>query len=123
MDIQNSNEKTPIWKKQLRLPQQTFVDFAVANYRKKLLSDFIEESYFFYDKSNLIKESFIAETNKLISKYGSISYFGKKINNISEIISSNQPLEHNVKKDIIKKLQKLTVQIFVNGQKKSKIFL
>ena len=73
----------------------------MANYRKKLFSDFIEESYFLYDKSNLIKES-ITEINKLISIYGSISYFGKKINKIAEIISSNKPLEFDVEKDTIK---------------------
>ena len=50
-----------------------------------------------YDKSNLLKESFIAEINNLISVYGSISYFGKKLNKIAEAISSSNPLEFNVK--------------------------
>ena len=36
-DIWNNNEKTPIWKEQLRLPQQTFVEFALENYRKNYL--------------------------------------------------------------------------------------
>ena len=31
-DIWDNNEKTPIWIEQLRLPQQTFVEFALANY-------------------------------------------------------------------------------------------
>ena len=36
-DIWNNNEKTPIWKERLRLPQQTFVEFALENYRKNYL--------------------------------------------------------------------------------------
>ena len=75
-----------------------FVEFALANYRKKLLSDFIRESYFLYDKSNLIEESFITEISKLIWVSGSMSYFGKKLDEIAEIISSNHPLEFCVKK-------------------------
>ena len=53
--ISNNNKKTPIWIEQLELLQQTFVEFSLANYRKKVTADFIEESYFLYDKSNLIK--------------------------------------------------------------------
>ena len=60
-----------------------------------------------YDKSNLIEESFITEINKLISVYGSISYFGKKLDEIAEIVSSNNPLEFNVKKHC-KKFSKLS---------------
>ena len=69
-DIWNNNEKSPTWKEQLRLPQQTFVAFALANCRKKLFSNFIRESSFLYDKSNLIEEYFKTEINKLISIYG-----------------------------------------------------
>ena len=75
-DIWNNNEKAPIWKEQLRLPWQTFVESVLANYRKKLVNDFIEKSSFLFDKSNLIKELFIIEITKLISVYSSISYFG-----------------------------------------------
>ena len=62
-DIGNNNKKSPIWKEQLRVHQQAVVEFALANYRKKLLTDFTEQSYFLYDKSNLIKESFITNLN------------------------------------------------------------
>ena len=65
-DIWNKiNGKTPIWKEQVRLPQQTFAEFALENHRKKILSDFIRESYFLYNKSNIIEESFITEINTL----------------------------------------------------------
>ena len=103
-DIWNNNEKAPIWKEQLRLPWQTFVESVLENYRKKLVNDFTEKSFFLFDKSNLIKELFIIEITKLISVYGSISYFGKKVNKIHEIISSNEPLKLHVKKDTIKSL-------------------
>ena len=108
-DIWNNNKKTPFCKEQLRLCQQTFVEFSLANYRNNLRDDFIEESYFLYNKSNLIKESFITDINKLISIYGSISYFGKKINKIAKVTSSNKPLEFNVKKGYDKKLSSLSV--------------
>ena len=75
-DICNNNEKTPIWKEQLTLPQQTFVKFVLANYRRKILGESIRKSYFLYNKSNLIEESFIIEISKLVSIYGSISHFG-----------------------------------------------
>ena len=115
-DIWNNNEKAPIWKEQLRLPWQTFVESVLANHRKKLVNDFIEEIFFSFDKNNLIKELFIIEITKLISVYGSISYFGEKVNRINEIISSNEPLKLHVKKDTIKSVKsfnwpKLTVQM------------
>ena len=55
-----------------------------------------------YDKSNLIEESFVTEINELISVYGSISYFGKKLDEIVEIVSSNNPLEFNIKKNTVR---------------------
>ena len=74
----------------------------MASYRKQLLGDFVRENFFLYDKSNLIEESFITETNELISVYGSISYFGKKLDEIVEIVSINNPLEFNVKKNTVR---------------------
>ena len=60
----------------------------------------INESYFLYDKSNLIKETYIATLNKRISIYGSISYFDKKTENeIFKIISPENLLKFFVKKN------------------------
>ena len=42
---------------------------------------YINENYFFYDKSDLIKETFLTALNKKIRIYGSISYFNKKTEN------------------------------------------
>ena len=53
------------------------VKTAINNYIKNLMIDFINESYFLYDKSNFIKQTFIMEINKIVSSYGSVSYFGK----------------------------------------------
>lgn len=60
-----------------KLPQEMLVKTAINNYIKNLMIDFINESYFLYDKSNFIKQTFIMEINKIVSSYGSVSYFGK----------------------------------------------
>ena len=53
-----------------------------------------------YDKSNLIKETYITALNKRISIYGSISYFDKKTENeIFEIICPENLLKFFVKKN------------------------
>ena len=42
------------------------------------MSYFINGSYSLYDKSDPVKETFIAALQKKIFLYGSISYFNKK---------------------------------------------
>ena len=61
-----------------KLAQEMLVKTAIDNYIKKLTINFINQSYFVYDKSNFTKETLIMEINKIISIYGSGSYFGKK---------------------------------------------
>ena len=51
---------------------------AIDNYIKKLTVNFINKSYFLYEKSNFIKETFITELNNKIIIYGFISYYNKK---------------------------------------------
>ena len=64
---------------------------------------FINESYFLYDKSNLIKQTFLTEINKLLSIYGSISYFDKTgTNETPQIISFNDSLKFSVSNDTVK---------------------
>ena len=58
-----------------KLPQETLVKTAINNYIKKLTMSFVNKSYFSNDKSNLIKQTFVTEINKLLSIFGSISYF------------------------------------------------
>ena len=69
-----------------------------------------------YDKSNLIKETFITELNKTVLIYGSISYITEKKQEgeIFQIISPRSYLEFFVTKDTTKK--KLDFQLTnING--------
>ena len=65
-------------KEIFKLPQEKLVETALRNYREKLTTNFVNESYFLYDKSDLVKEAYITVSNKKILIYGSISYFNKK---------------------------------------------
>ena len=81
------------------------VKTAIENCIRRLTVNFINESHFLYDKSNLIKETFIIEINKIVLIYGSISYFAerKQENEIFQIISPRNLLEFYVAKDTVKK--------------------
>ena len=61
-----------------KLPQETLVKRAIDNYIKKITVGFVNESYFLYDESNVVEQTFITEINKFTSIYGSITYFNKK---------------------------------------------
>ena len=64
---------------------------------------YINENYFFYDKSDLIKETFITALNKKIRIYGSISYFNKKTENqIFKVVTPEEYLKFYVVKDTTK---------------------
>ena len=47
----------------------------IAEYKAIPTKNFINESFFLYDKSNTIKKTFITALNKQLSIYGSFSYF------------------------------------------------
>ena len=70
-----------ISKEIFKVPQEKLVKTAIDSYIKKLTVDFINGSYFLYNKSNFIKETFIPEINKKMLIYSSICYFGKKTEN------------------------------------------
>ena len=56
-----------------------------------------------YEKSNVIEQTFVTEINKLMSVYGSISFFNKKsINENVQLVSLNNRLKFTVLKDTIK---------------------
>ena len=60
---------------------------------------FINESYFLYDKSFLIKKTFVTALNKQLSLYGSFSYFsGKTAATSLKLLSSNDFLKFLVEK-------------------------
>ena len=52
-----SPEKKLFSKNALKLPQETLVKTTIENYIKKLTVSFVNESYFLYDKGNLIKQT------------------------------------------------------------------
>ena len=71
-----SPEKTNLFSKNtLKLPQETLFKTGIENYIKKLTVSFVNETYFLYDKSKLIKQTLVTEINKLLSIYGSVTYF------------------------------------------------
>ena len=79
------------------------IEKAVEKLNKILTDFYINGSYFLYDKSGFIDQTFITALNKKISIYGSISYFNKKTNNdISKIIDPEEFLKLFVKKDTLK---------------------
>ena len=56
-----------------KFPQEILVKTTIDKRIEKLTVSFVNESYFLYDKSNVIAQTFITEINKLIPLYGSIS--------------------------------------------------
>ena len=67
------------------------------------LKNFINESYFLYDKSGLIKGSHITAINKKVSLYGSASYFDRKAENeILKLVSPENSLNFLVDKDTVR---------------------
>ena len=75
--------------------------------------NFINESYFLYNKSNLIKKTFITAINKQVSLYGSFSYFSEKtsISNL-KLLTSNDFLTFFVEKKSLKSNLRLQFTIF-----------
>ena len=59
-------EETKVFatKNIFKLPQERLDKTALENYIRQLTVNMINESYFLYAKSNLIKETFITELNK-----------------------------------------------------------
>ena len=92
------------------------IEEAVEKLNKILTDFYINGSYFLYDKSGFIDQTFITALNKKISIYGSISYFNKKTNNdISKIIDPEEFLKLFVKKDTLK--DSINFQLTnINGQ-------
>ena len=64
---------------------------------------FINESYFLYDKSNLILDTFITALNKKISIYGSFSYFQDKTEEEKiRLLSAGNFLKFSANKNTLK---------------------
>ena len=54
------------------------IDDKIAQYNNFPTKDFVNESYFLYDKSFLIKRTSVTARNKTIFLYGSFSHFSGK---------------------------------------------
>ena len=87
----------------------------IEEYNAIPIKYFINESYFLYDKSNLIKKTFITAINKQLSLHGSFSYFSGKtsISNL-KLLTSNDFLKFPVEKNSLKSNLKLQLT-HVNG--------
>ena len=59
-------------------PDQQKIEENIKKYNNVPQKYFINESYFLYNKSDLMKEIHVTAFNKKISVYGSISYLKKK---------------------------------------------
>ena len=82
-------------------PKYKGIEDNIKNY-KNTPTTHINENYFLYDKSNLIKDTFITPLTKKILIYGSISYFNKKKteNKIFKIVPLEEFLKFYVDKDV-----------------------
>ena len=70
---------------------------------------FINETFFLYDKNDLIKETFITAVQKKISIHSSISYLDTKTENETfKIVSPEEYLKFFVDKDKSKKFLKFS---------------
>ena len=77
--------------------------------------EFINKSFFLYDKSNTIKKTFITALNKEILIYRSFSYFsGKETAKKLKLLEISNHLKFLVEKKAIKKKLKLSLA-YVNG--------
>ena len=66
----------------------------IAEYNAIPTKNFNNESYFLYDKSNLIKKTFVTTINKYINLYGSFGYFlGKTSSSYLKLLSSSNFLK------------------------------
>ena len=63
------------WTEELFSKKKKDIEEKIAEYEIIPTTNFINESYFLYDNSNLIKKTFVTAINKQMSLYGSFSYF------------------------------------------------
>ena len=97
-----TEETTSVPTQATFFPEQKTIEKNIKKYNDISTKYFVNESYFLYDKSNLIKETYIIALRKRLSMYGSISFFAKKKtteNEAFKIISPEKLLEFFVNRD------------------------
>ena len=91
----------------------------IEEYNAIPIKYFINESYFLYNKSNLIKNTFITTINKQLSLYGSFSYFSGKTSILNlKLLSFDNFLKFLIEKNSLKSNLKLQLA-HVNGSEVS----
>ena len=92
-DNGNLEEANNNFTNEFFFPAKKTIEEKIAEYKAIPTTNFINESYFLYDKSNLIKKTFVTAINKQLSLYGSFSYFSGKasIKNLKLIDVINSP--------------------------------
>ena len=84
-------------------PIQKDIKDKIDEYKSVPEKNFVNESYFLYDKSNLILNTFITALNKKISIHGSFIYFIRKApNEMLTLIAAEYLLKILVEKDKIR---------------------
>ena len=80
-EIAIQNEKIPMLDGILEnLTTDAELEVIKYNFRVTERENLVQDSYFIYDHSNLVKKSLITEPNQFISIYESVSYFDEKKN-------------------------------------------
>ena len=75
-----------------------------------------QESYFLYDRCNLIKQSFVKELNQFLPSYCSVSFFGEEKANKTKLISPENGQSFLIERDT--KEEQLGLQITqISGEK------
>ena len=108
-DFQNDNteEVNNSLSTNIFFDEKTFKE-KVEEFKAILKKEFINESFFLYDKSNTIKSIFITALNKEISIYGSLSYFsGRESAKNIKLTDASNHLKFLVEKKAIRKNLKL----------------
>ena len=89
------------------------IEDKISEYNAIRTKNFINESFLLYDKSNLIKKTFVTAINKQLSLYGSFSYFSGKTS-IKDLKLINSPLIFLIEKRSLK--ENLKIQLaYING--------
>ena len=114
-DKDNLEEANNNFTSEIFFPAKKTIEEKIAEYKAIPTTNFINESYFLYDKSNLIKKTFVTAINKQLSLYGSFSYFsGKTSIKDLKLIDVINSLKFFVEKKSIKDHLKLQIA-YVNG--------
>ena len=94
---------------------QTSLEQKIKEFKAVPTKEFIDESFFLYDKSNVIKRTFITALNKELSLYGSISYFsGKKAAKKIRLLDTSNHLKFLIDKRTVRQDLKLNLA-YING--------